>query len=787
MRQLIPIVLASILWLSTGRSALGDGMILPETLSPDYLAVRVHKVTVTIEDNHAVTRVEQEFYNPHDVQVSGRYLFPIPPDAILSRFEATMGGVIQTVGRQDAAATNAALYAVLGHRHDPSLLQYVDWESLAFDVNLPPGGSRSMSLEYEEVLAPSSGGLYHYRYVLSTERYSSRPVEEVLLTVDLHSSSGLSSVYSSGHQVTIERLGAGRARVRWGAQNVTPAEDFFLFFAPAQSGFGGGLLTAQGRGVRDEGGGHFLFLFSPDTEPHRADILPKDIVFVIDRSGSMAGQKIEQGRNAMHYVLDQLGEEDLFTIIGFSDRLHVFNYALQPVEWGTLREARRYVERLTADGSTDLESALQTALEILLGTPDRGATRMVVFLTDGLPTAGVTDGTLIAHQVTGTNAAAGARLHVFGVGYDVNTHLLDRLAADNRGTVTYVQPAGNLEFALTEFYSTIAHPVLADVKVEFEGMEVENLYPERIPDLFRGSGLLLSGRYRALGDTATVRVSGRAGGERREYVYRSDLSETGGHDFVPRLWATRRVGGLLDQVRVEGWSQELEDEIRELGLSYGIVTPYTTFVVESRSEGAASAANMALYGLAAVNQASGQVTIEARVQNQIYQDASQADLAGGTNVTYLGQQSLAQVGTQQLDLSLLRGEKDLDGPITSEWLESNIHVDRTVEFGSEAYFALAADPEARIFLQSGRNVVFGYRGQIIAVRDRDQQPTTDSPQTQANTPSSMAPDLFSSGRALHPVLERLSLLACLAAFGVAGMLPGLVAVAAVARYFAKSR
>jgi Ca-activated chloride channel family protein len=319
------------------------------------------------------------------------------------------------------------------------------------------------------------------------------------------------------------------------------------------------------------------------------------------------------------------------------------------------------------------------------------------------------------------------------VGYDVNTHLLDRLAADNSGSVTYVQPGENLEAALTEFYAKIAHPLLTDVEIEFEGIQVADVYPEALPDLFQGSSLLLTGRYWADGDTASVRVRGWTGSERREYVYHFDLSETGGRDFVPRLWATRRVGALLDQVRVEGESQALVDEIRELGLSYGIVTPYTTFVVEAQSDGAASLENMDLYNnQAELNQSWGRVTIRARVQNQMYQEAAQANLAIGANVQNYGRQSLAQVGAQQVDLNLLRDRRDLNDTLSEEWIKGNIQVDRTVKFGSQAYFDLAADPEAREFLQSGSNVVFEYQGEIIAVRDPNYEPP--------DKPNSKAPD-----------------------------------------------
>ncbi len=727
MRKKILTLLIIVLWLNLGTSlTYADGMILPEVLSPDYLAVRYHHVIVDIEDGHAVTRVDQEFYNPHPFPVSGRYLFPVPPDAILSGFRATVDGQPQSITRQDPAATNAVLYEVVAQRRDPSLLRYADWETLSFDLSLPSGGSRRMSLEYEEVLAPSDG-LYRYRYVLSTERYASQPLDQVSVTVNLRSSAGLSSLYSSTHDVSTERLEPGRARITWQAQNVNPNEDFELFFAPAEGGFGGGLLTGR-RDDRD----HFLFLFAPEAVQTGDNVLPKDIVFVIDRSGSMAGEKIQQARDALHFILGQLNADDRFSIVGFDNRLSVLAPTLQPVETNTLTDARWFLDGLNADGNTDLEAALQTGLEILDRSEARDATQIIVFLTDGLPTAGVTDEALIARLVTATNTQVQARLHVFGVGYDVNTHLLDRLAADNGGTVTYVQPEENLEAALTGFYRRIASPVLTDLQIQFEGLEATDLYPKKLPDLFQGASLLLTGRYEATAPTVTVRVRGRAGNDEREYVYHFDLERGDGYAFVPRLWATRRIGELLDAVRVEGESMALVDEIRDLGLAYGLVTPYTTFVIEAQVDGAASAANMALYAnQAELNQAWGQTTIQARVQNQLYQGAAQADLAVGANVINSDQHSLAQVASQNVDLALLRGQKNLDAPLTLKWLHDNIGIDRVVPFGSAEYFALADDPDARPYLQSGTNVVFPYQGQVISVQDSAE--SADTPDVQSGS------------------------------------------------------
>ncbi len=695
-----------------------DGMVFPEPADSAYLKVRYHHVSVTIEDNHALTHVEQEFVNPYDFPVDGHYFFPVPPAAILTRFAARVAGQEQTVTRQDATTTNAMLYDIVAQRRDPSLLQYADWESIAFTIHLPAGAARKMTLEYEQVLSPV-GGLLQYRYILSTERYASAPVDEVILTVDVTSSAGLGTLYVSSHAVTTERLGTGRARVTWEARNVNPTEDFDLFFGPAERGFGSGLLTGERMAQA-----HFLFLFAPDDAAWQTDILPKDIVFVIDRSGSMSGEKIAQARDALQFILDQLNPNDRFSIVSFDDQIELLASRLQPVGRETLSAARRFVRSLTARNNTDIEGALQAGLAIFTATEPRAdASRLLVFLTDGLPTAGIKDDVLIADLVRRTNARVEARLHVFGVGYDVNTRLLDRLAMDNGGSVTYVQPDENLESVLAQFYGRIANPVLTEVTVEFEGLRVTDLYPPTMPDMFRGSSVLLAGRYTATGGPVTVRVRGRAGSEMREYLYAFDLTATGHHDFVPRLWATRHIGALLDKVRVEGESAALIEEIRALGLGYGVVTPYTTFVIAAQTEGAASLENMALYGNQAdLNQISGRTTIQARVQNQSYQQAEQANLASGANVINREQHSMAQVAHQYVDLSLLSAQGNVDEPITAAWIAAHIKVDREIEFGSAAYFALASDPAARVFLQSGTNVLFSYNGEVIAVRD-PQTPT----------------------------------------------------------------
>jgi len=745
-------------------AALADGMMIPFPSDVGYLQVDYHQVTVTIDGPHAHTSVEQRFSNPYLSPVEARYVFPLPPGATIRGFTVQLDGAPQTLQNMSRAETEAYLQKTISDRQDPSLLQYLGWETYAVDLTLPPSGATTMILEYEELLFPQ-GDLYRYFYTLGTERYSLTPLREVSVKVDVRADdgvagrNGISHVYSPGHQLAVDRISAGHVRASYHAENVLPTEHFELYYALTGQPFGAGLLTHAD--PERAGQGHFLLLLSPSSSVAETDAAPKDIVFVVDRSGSMAGEKIEQARQALQFILGQLEERDRFAIVSFDDRIETQAEALQPVTGQAIRRAQSYVATLRERGNTDIEGALRQGLEMLPrlrgdGQPRLEATAassdvrsgassdvrsgvrsgVIVFLTDGLPTAGVTDEAAIVDSVRLGNDVVGASIHVFGVGYDVNTHLLDRIAAQNHGAVTYIQPGESLERALTTFYSQIAHPLLTDVEVEIEGLTVEDVYPRQLPDLFVGSSLALVGRYStADSTTATVRLRGQMDGEVWEQVHSFDLTEAGDRPFVPRLWATRRVGELLDQVRVEGETAALVEEIESLGLRYGIVTPYTVGIVQGQAGGAASMANMQLYqqdldgdGLPDINQASGAATVGARAQNLAYQQATQVGLAAGANVVNVGDKSAAQVGRYAFDLSLVVS-LGLDSlPVADEgWLEEN--ADRIVRFGSEEYFELAKDAAANQLLQAGPNVVFEHEGKVIAVQ-ADAPPAQQAPAPQ---------------------------------------------------------
>lgn len=239
-----------------------------------------------------------------------------------------------------------------------------------------------------------------------------------------------------------------------------------------------------------------------------------------------------------------------------------------------------FVKALKPVGGTNINQSLQASLG-QFSENNHSRPKIIVFLTDGLPTVGETNVSRIVDNVRKASKA-GVRLFTFGVGYDVNTALLDKLAAENGGTADYVEPKEDLEVKVSNFFSKVNYPVLTDLKLDMAGAKTDLIYPRSIPDLFRGSQVTLIGRYSNEESLEAVRLtlSGQASGSTRTYTYdnlRFPLRNDN-NDYLPRLWATRRVGWLMEQVRSNGEQKELHDEIVDLGTRYGIVTPYTSYL-----------------------------------------------------------------------------------------------------------------------------------------------------------------------------------------------------------------
>ncbi len=542
---------------------------------PPVLAIKSVKITTTIKNQIAETHIEQVFRNDTPYVLEGTYCFPIPESATFVEF-AIWDGQRRLAGEVVERNKARQIYNdIVRTMRDPGLLEYVGKDLFQASVFPIPGNSdKKIELRYSQVLE-AQGGTVRYRYPLgSGQRALNAPPQSVVGTVEIESAAALKAIYSPSHGIDVKRDGEKKARLSFEVSGAKATEDFQLYYGLGDKDFGMSLVTHREPG-KD---GYFMLIVAPKTNLDESDRLPKDIVFVFDTSGSMSGEKIEKARNALKFGLESLGPNDRFNVIRFSGEEHLFDTGLIAASRDNIKRATKFVEDFRAEGGTNIYDAMLAGLkQFTERSGDRP--RMVVFLTDGLPTVGTTDAKAIEAATAKANDF-GARIFTFGVGYDVNTKLLDAIARGNRAVSDYIEPNEDLEAKVSTFFGRVNYPVLSDIKLDFGGVDTDLVYPRALPDLFRGGQLVLVGRYKGDDRAAVLRLRGNAVGRERTFIYEGQTFRRVEQDnaFLPKLWATRRVGALLEQIRLNGENKELVDEIVALGTKHGIVTPYTSFL-----------------------------------------------------------------------------------------------------------------------------------------------------------------------------------------------------------------
>jgi len=418
----------------------------------------------------------------------------------------------------------------------------------------------------------SDSGTTEYVYTLGTEKFSSIPVSEVSVKMTIDGNQPLKTVYSPSHDVEVKRQGDTRAMIDWGAKNAWPDTDFKVIFSRSPNPLGIDLMASREPG-RD---GYYVLIASPGLTVEKDSIAAKDVCFVLDTSGSMAGPKLAQAKKALRFCLASLAPRDRFELVRFSTEAEPLFGGLTAADADHVARAEDFADGLTAAGGTAIGSALEAALS-LHGAGDRPY--LVIFLTDGIPTVGETsEDTLVG---LATHAGRATRIFSFGIGNDVNAHLLDRIATETRGVSQYVLPQEDIEVKVSSFFAKISEPVFSDLTLSFANpaIHVTQALPAELPDLFNGDTLVVFGRYSGSGSSA-VTISGLFSGKKREFAAQVSFPvQQSGNEYIPRLWATRRVGWLLDEIRLHGESGELRDEVIRLARQYGIVTPYTASLI----------------------------------------------------------------------------------------------------------------------------------------------------------------------------------------------------------------
>lgn len=543
----------------------------PQRIMP--IEIRSHQVETTIDNQGATTKVTQVFYNPNARQLEGQYMFPLPAEVAINEFKMTMNGELVSGELLPAAQARKIYEDTVRRMIDPGLLEYAGKGLIRARVfPIEPRKELTITFTYTELL-PYDSGLVRFTYPLRTRHFSPVAPKTVSVKVNLKSEQALRTIYSPTHSIEIIRDGENAAVIGLELKDSQPANDFELYY-----GYADGVLSANVLSYREgEEAGYFLALLTPQVKLEQESILPKDIVVVLDTSGSMAGDKIEQARKALKFFVNSLNDHDRFAIVTFATASRKMHEALTPATSESRAAALKRIEGLRATGGTNFHEAMQDAYA--LAGKDEGRPCYVVVLTDGMPTMGEITNVQALAKAARENRASHVRVFPFGVGFDVNTWLIDTLAEENRGQREYVKPEEDIEIKVSNFANKIASPVLSDVKLSIGGAEIHDLHPQVPGDVFAGTQLSILGRFDKPGKHQLV-LEGSVNGEKRAFEYNIEfVANDSAKGYLPRMWAVRRVGYLMDQITLKGANKELEEEIVRLGTKFGIVTPYTSFLV----------------------------------------------------------------------------------------------------------------------------------------------------------------------------------------------------------------
>lgn len=699
---------------------------VPQPL-PNALPVKSIELTTKIVGQVATTQVEQVFRNDTPYTLEGTYFFPIPETASIVEFAIWENGKKLSGEVRSREEARRIYDEIVRRQRDPGLLEYAGRDLFQASIfPIPPNSDKKLELTYSQVLKAESGTVA-YRYPLGTGhnlwRRSPQNTDTVRGsvpqkfgtisgTIEIAAKQGIRNVYSPTHAIDVKNRSATAVTVSFETKDND--NDLQLFYGLSNDDLGMSLVTYREPG-KD---GYFMLLLSPKDELAERELINKDVVFVLDTSGSMADEgKMEKARAALLFGIRTLRDGDRFNVINFAGEEHLMDNGLTPANAAGKKRGEDFVAKLRPSGGTNINDSLIAAVKQF---EKNERPKMLVFMTDGLPTVGERN----AEKIIANFKAASdldVRVFPFGFGYDVNTALLDKLGMENAGIADYVQPKEDLEVKVSNFFSRMSSPVLSDLEIDMGGIEAEFVYPRKPGDLFKGMQIAMIGRYKNSSElrNATVTLRGKTGKEARSFLFNGlDLPfRADTNDFLPRLWASRRVGWLLDQIRLNGETKELKDEVVELGTRYGLVTPYTSYLATdgtlNNTVDRARLDTMMRAAPKAMAEQSGagavQFSVQQNSRNRNFQivesekkDARERVLVDNSSVNqFVANKNFFNQNGVWVD---------------AEYAAAAKLKEVSIKFGSEEYYTLAAsDRDLAKFLSLGEEVTVVWKGKVYKV------------------------------------------------------------------------
>lgn len=570
--------------------------IMPPRPAPETpYSIQSEEIVASISGSVAQVNVSQTFKNEGSSTIETSFVFPLPYDGAIDSMTLLVDGKELPAELVDADEARKQYEEIVRKARDPALLEWVGnglFKTSVFPI--PAGESRTVSMRYTQLLRVSDG-LSEFLFPLGAAKYSSKPIKKIKFEVSISCDSEIKNIYSPTYDVSVERPSKTTATVTSVLENRVPSADFRLFYDQSPDDLSAKIISYRPDVEED---GYFLLLATPKIAADDVKPLPRTIVFCLDDSGSMMGNKIAQARDSLKFVISRLREGDKFNIVLFNSDVVSFKEELQPLTEETRQEALAYVDAVRARGGTNIADALKRSFS-LLNEGDSENPRYLIFVSDGAPTVNETNEMKLV-QIARENNKKNARVFTFGVGYDVHARLLDHLVRDGRGQGEYVKPEENIEDRVSAFYSHIDAPIFSEVEFNFtlknhtdQKFFVNQVYPSGKTDLFAGEQLVLVGRCSESGPVQ-ISAKGKIGERDEEKTFEGTLtskSEDSTNAFVERIWAMRRIGEIIDELDLKGENQELFDELVALSKKHGVMTPYTAFLAREDVDLNATAVN----------------------------------------------------------------------------------------------------------------------------------------------------------------------------------------------------
>lgn len=730
-----PVIATLLALLAVSGVAAAQGLVIPDEPNLPPLALSRHAVRVEIDRQHATTTVEQVFVNHTDRQLEAQYVFPIPRGAAVSRFTMLVDGKEKSGEMVEKDKARQIYNSIVNRSRDPGLLEHLGGDIFRANVfPIAPRGSQRITVRFEQVLN-AEGSLVSYVYPVRAHGKRGATVHgEFSVEVTIRSGAPILNVYSPSHAVDLSRPNDREARVVMANRGGVLDKDFRLYYGVGDKDLGLDLVTYRPDPSKP---GYFMLLASPRSRRAADRPVARDIVYVVDTSGSMAGEKIKQARGALKHCLNAMNDGDRFAIARFSSFAEPWRKELSAAAEHRAA-ALAWADTLVAGGGTDIAGGLDTALAF---PRDPARPFFVIFMTDGKPTMGeTTDPLKILSKAQ--KADRSVRIFTWGVGYDVDTHLLDGIAAAARGVSEYVRPEEDIEAKISSFYAKASKPVLTDLELKVVGEKVQlvNLQPHALPDLYAGGQLVIVGQYTGEGDVA-LQLGGRVNAASETFTYEAQFpARESKQAFLELLWARRRIGHLLDQIRLHGESKELVEDVVRLSKEYGIQTPYTSMLVLENGMSLATAGEKRREGHAALDRlAAAEHQAAPTVASPV---PPKAEAPKDFDEGFRKRDGRSAVDAAKYLRSLKESERAVAGAAQRAcgtrfyeyrvlWVDERFeasHVTTTVKFGSAAYFRLIERRTELVeaFKISSSLVIVTATGKALIVAEEGEETLTDA-------------------------------------------------------------